>query len=149
MVTGVAAGTADISVTKIITGVTRSAAMKATIRAATPSADLVLIADMQRGWQPSVAHLVSGGTVTWTLTGTAPHSITGDGFDSGILDPGATFAEVLDDVKRRDPGIEVIVLTGVDRVGPAVRAAPGAAASLSRTSAAGSTPTGPSTSSPE
>ncbi len=69
VVTAVATGTADISVTKSISGVTRSAGMTAIIRAATPSADLVLIADMQRGWQPSVTHLASGGTVTWKTAG--------------------------------------------------------------------------------
>lgn len=69
MVTGVAAGTAAISVTKTVAGVTRSAAVNATIRPATPSAELVLTADLQLGWQPSVAHLAVGGTVQWLTAG--------------------------------------------------------------------------------
>ena len=69
LVTGIAAGTADILVTKTVAGVTRSAAMKATIRQATPSANLVITADLQRGWQPAVAHLTAGGTVQWVTAG--------------------------------------------------------------------------------
>jgi plastocyanin len=69
VVTGVAAGTADISVTKAIAGVTRSAAMKATIREAIPSASVVITADLHLGWQPSVAHLTVGGTVQWLTAG--------------------------------------------------------------------------------
>jgi plastocyanin len=69
IVTGGAAGTADISVTKTIAGVTRGAAMKAPIRQATPSSDLVITADLQRGWQPSVAYLTVGGTVKWVTAG--------------------------------------------------------------------------------
>ena len=69
MVTAVAAGTADIWVTRTVAGVTRSAAMKATIREATLSASLLITADLQRGWQPSVAHLTVGGTVQWVTAG--------------------------------------------------------------------------------
>jgi plastocyanin len=69
MVTGVAAGTADILVTKTVAGVTRDAAMKATVRRATPSSNLVITADLQRGWQPAVAHLTVGGTVQWLTAG--------------------------------------------------------------------------------
>jgi hypothetical protein len=38
--------------------------------------------------------------VTWTLTGQAPHSVTADdgAFDSGVLDPDATFAHTFADV---------------------------------------------------
>ena len=32
-----------------------------------------------------------GTTVVWTNGGVAPHTVTGDFGDSGILDPGATF----------------------------------------------------------
>lgn len=66
VVTGVAAGTADIRVTKTVAGVTRSAAMKATIRQA---ASLVIWADLKLGWQPSVAQLAAGGTVYWETAG--------------------------------------------------------------------------------
>lgn len=69
VVIGVAAGTADISVTKTIAGVSRSAEMKATIPQAIPSANLVITADLRRGWQPSIAHLTAGGTVLWVTAG--------------------------------------------------------------------------------
>lgn len=69
LVIGIAAGTADISVTKTIAGVTRSAGMKATIPQAIPSASLVITADLRRGWQPSIAHLTVGGTVLWVTAG--------------------------------------------------------------------------------
>jgi plastocyanin len=69
IVTGVAAGTADISVTKTLAGVTRSATAKATIREAIPSSSLVITADLHLGWQPSVAHLTVGGTVQWVTAG--------------------------------------------------------------------------------
>lgn len=68
-VTGVAAGTADITVTKTVAGVTRSAAVKATIREATFYSSLVITADLHSGWQPSVAHLTVGGTVQWVTAG--------------------------------------------------------------------------------
>jgi len=69
LVTGVAVGTAEISVTKTVAGVTRSATMTATILQASPLADLEIIADLERGWQPSVAHLKVGGTVQWFTVG--------------------------------------------------------------------------------
>ena len=69
LVTGMAAGTADISVTKTVAGVTRNAAVKATIRKAIPSANVVITAEPQRGWQPSIAHLKVGGTVKWVIAG--------------------------------------------------------------------------------
>jgi plastocyanin len=69
MVTGVAAGIADISVTKTVAGVTRSAALKATIHPVISSAYQVITADLKRGWQPSVAHLTAGGTVLWVTAG--------------------------------------------------------------------------------
>lgn len=75
LVKGVTAGLADISATKTLTLVTRSAAMRATIRPVTPSASLVITADLSRGWQPSVAHLAAGGTVQWVTAG--PRSWSG------------------------------------------------------------------------
>lgn len=68
LVTGMEAGTADISVTKTVAGITLIAAMKATIRQATPLVNVVLRSG-DRGWQPSVAHLTAGGTVQWLAGG--------------------------------------------------------------------------------
>lgn len=75
IVRAVAAGIADISVTRTVAGVTLSAAMRATIRQPVPSADLVITADMHRGWQPAVAHLTAGGSVKWVTAG--PQSWSG------------------------------------------------------------------------
>lgn len=55
----------------------------------------------------------------------AATALAGGSFDVVIADlvlPGADGLAVLADAKRRDPGVEVIVITGVDRVDPAVRA---------------------------
>ena len=44
--------------------------------------------------QPDL-EIEAGTTITWTNTGAAPHTVTADAgaFDSGVLDPGATFSQ--------------------------------------------------------
>ncbi len=59
------AGAAEITVTKTVGDVTLSAVVKTTILPADPSAELILTAHATRGWEPSVAHLIAGGTVLW------------------------------------------------------------------------------------
>jgi plastocyanin len=46
-------------------------------------------------FQPASVEIATGGTVTWTNTGQAPHTVTADdgSFDSGTLSPGATFSQ--------------------------------------------------------
>ena len=46
-------------------------------------------------FQPSSVEIATGGTVTWTNMGQAPHTVTADdgSFDSGTLSPGATFSQ--------------------------------------------------------
>jgi plastocyanin len=46
-------------------------------------------------FQPASIEVATGGTVTWTNTGQAPHTVTADdgSFDSGTLAPGATFSQ--------------------------------------------------------
>lgn len=46
-------------------------------------------------FQPDSVEIATGGTVTWTNTGQAPHTVTADdgSFDSGTLSPGATFSQ--------------------------------------------------------
>lgn len=80
-VTGVGPGTADISVTKTIAGVARTAVTKATIVRATLSDSLVITADYERGWQPSTAHLTAGGTVRWAV----PNPIAWGGAEHRML----------------------------------------------------------------
>lgn len=43
-------------------------------------------------YQPATVTLAAGGTVTWTNRDSAPHTVTGDGFDSGTLEDEATYA---------------------------------------------------------
>ncbi len=61
--------------------------------AASQSADFVLIANAH--YRPKNVTIVAGKTITWTNNDTVPESVTSDApglFDSGLLNPGATFA---------------------------------------------------------
>ena len=74
------------------TPTTTSAATKAPGRQrAAPSSASVDVEDF--AFAPATTTVAVGGTVTWTSTGKAPHTVTADGdtFDSGLLDPGDTF----------------------------------------------------------
>lgn len=95
LVTGLAAGTVDISVTETVGGVTRTALVKTTVLDATPLLSVVLRADSLRGWQPSVAFLAVGGTVTWVTDrpiswSSVPHRML------YLLDPQYTVVDSLD-----------------------------------------------------
>jgi plastocyanin len=61
--------------------------------AATPEAvpDRVEIDIVDFAFEPSSLTIPAGTTVIWTNTGVAPHTVTGDFADSGILEPGQTF----------------------------------------------------------
>ena len=64
---------------------------------ATATAAQVSVVDF--AFEPAAVRLTTGGTVTWRLTGTAPHTVSaGDGsFDSGLLEPGAIFSHRFDE----------------------------------------------------
>jgi plastocyanin len=49
-------------------------------------------------FQPGSVEVPVGGTVTWTNSGSAPHTVTSDSgaFDSGQLAPGASFSQTFD-----------------------------------------------------
>jgi uncharacterized membrane protein YidH (DUF202 family) len=66
--TAVGGGTATISVKQTLVGVTLSATASVTVIPATPLSSVVLTADHTRGWQPAIAHLIAGGTVTWQIS---------------------------------------------------------------------------------
>ncbi|MES2521702.1 MAG: Ig-like domain-containing protein [Gemmatimonadota bacterium] len=68
-VIGIAAGSADIMVTKTVAGITRNASIKVTTRHVVPAANVVLIADAHLGWHPAVAHVKAGGAVQWLTYG--------------------------------------------------------------------------------
>jgi plastocyanin len=44
-------------------------------------------------FRPGNVSIATGGTVTWTHTGSAPHTVTGNGFDSGMLTGGQRFSK--------------------------------------------------------
>jgi plastocyanin len=87
-----------------------------------PSSAAVEIVDF--AFEPAVAQVAVGGTVTWTNTGAAPHTVLAEWADSGILDPGATFEFTFDQEGKFDyqcglhpamtGSIEVVSAQGTD-----------------------------------
>jgi plastocyanin len=61
---------------------------------ASPTADATQVQIANLAFNPTSITVSTGNTVTWTNDDTLPHTVTAqdDLFDSGILDPGATFA---------------------------------------------------------
>ena len=58
---------------------------------AVPSADAaVSIVDFS--FEPAILDVAAGTAVVWTNDGQAPHTVTGDFADSGVLEPGQTFS---------------------------------------------------------
>lgn len=51
---------------------------------------------------PEDVTIAPGGTVRWHLVGEAPHTVTSDSFDSGMLKPGDTFEQTFNDVGTVD-----------------------------------------------
>ncbi len=47
-------------------------------------------------FEPATLAVTAGSTVVWTNDGVAPHTVTGDFADSGVLDPGQTFSHTFD-----------------------------------------------------
>ena len=49
-------------------------------------------------FEPATVTVPAGATVTWTNTGSRPHTVTADdgSFDSGRLDPGEQFSQTFD-----------------------------------------------------
>src|SRR5215207_3607445 len=50
-------------------------------------------------FEPAAVSVPAGATVTWTNTGSRPHTVTADdgSFDSGRLDPGELFSQTFDE----------------------------------------------------
>jgi plastocyanin len=61
-----------------------------TPQAAAPAEGAVSIVDFS--FEPANLDVAAGATVVWTNDGQAPHTVTGDFADSGILEPGQTFS---------------------------------------------------------
>ena len=59
-------------------------------QAAAPGEAAVSIVDFS--FEPATLDVAAGATVVWTNDGLAPHTVTGDFADSGVLEPGQTFS---------------------------------------------------------
>jgi plastocyanin len=59
-------------------------------QAAAPAEAAVSIVDF--AFEPATLDVAAGATVVWTNDGQAPHTVTGDFADSGVLEPGQTFS---------------------------------------------------------
>ncbi len=74
-------------------------------------------------FEPATLDVAAGATVVWTNDGLAPHTVTGDFADSGVLEPGQTFSHTF-----AEPGEFSYVcaihpqMTGTIRVSAAVAA---------------------------
>jgi plastocyanin len=87
-------------------------------------------------FEPATLDVSAGTTVVWTNTGQAPHTVTGDFADSGVLEPGQTFSHTF--AQSGDFSYVCAIhpqMTGAIRVG--VAAAP--ASTLTATPAADGT----------
>ena len=48
------------------------------------------------GFSPTEVSIKAGDTVTWTNDGKIPHTVAGEGFDSGAINPGKSFSRVFE-----------------------------------------------------
>ncbi len=63
---------------------------------------MVSIGTMTNGFVPTTLTVKRGTEITWTNTDTAEHTVTGAGFDSGLIRPGGTFVRRFDTVGSFD-----------------------------------------------
>jgi plastocyanin len=68
-------------------------------RAGPPPADATVVEIVDFSFSPASLTIAAGTTVAWTNADTVPHTATAedDSFDSGILDPGASFSFTFDE----------------------------------------------------
>jgi len=85
----------------LVAGCGKSTTTKTTTPKTTPSttpsnkgAASVRIVDFS--FNPSTLTVSTGTTVTWTNNGPSVHTVTGSGWDSGQLQPGATYSHTFD-----------------------------------------------------
>lgn len=78
-------------------GYGKPAATPAVTPAATPTAGKGAAVSINNfAFQPATLSVDKGATVTWTNKDSVPHTVTGEGFDSGSLSQGQTFARSFD-----------------------------------------------------
>ncbi len=63
------------------------------LQASTPGGEVSIV---DFSFEPASLSIPVGGNVIWTNDGSAPHTVTGDFADSGVIDPGATFTHAFD-----------------------------------------------------
>src|SRR5215212_5447308 len=92
-----------------------------TPQAAAPAESAVSIVDFS--FEPATLDVAAGATVVWTNDGQAPHTVTGDFADSGILDPGQTFSHTFAESGEHTYACAIHPqMTGTIRVGAAAAA---------------------------
>ena len=92
VVSATATGAAPAIPTASAAGATAEAAPAPPATDTAPSAPATADVKVQDfAFAPAAVRIAAGGTVTWSFTGAAPHTATGAGFDSGIVETGATF----------------------------------------------------------
>ncbi|MDQ2682724.1 MAG: cupredoxin domain-containing protein, partial [Chloroflexota bacterium] len=78
----------------------REAGIGTPVAAGTPlgdAADEATVDIVDFAFEPTEVRVAVGGTVSWTNTGAAPHTATGDSFDSDIIDPGGNYSFTFDE----------------------------------------------------
>ena len=86
--TVVAEGEAVVSASPV--SATENQTEQEAAQAATPAEAAVAIVDFS--FEPATLEVPAGTTVVWTNEGQAPHTVTGDFADSGVLEPGQAFS---------------------------------------------------------
>ncbi|MDH3247434.1 MAG: cupredoxin domain-containing protein [Acidimicrobiia bacterium] len=110
---GVADGTAGQSTTTTLAAATQT-------RPASASVDVI-----DNDFDPNPLRVTPGTTVAWTVVGDLPHTVTAEGFDSGIMSPGDVFEWTFEEVGTFDyvcalhPGMEGTVIVEVAADGTA------------------------------
>jgi plastocyanin len=99
------------------------------------AADGTSVSIVDFAFEPATLAVAAGDTVTWTNEGVAPHTVTGDFADSGVLDPGQTFSHTFD----AEGTFDYVCAIRPDMVGSVAvgAAAPGGEAAATGDAAAG------------
>lgn len=79
-----------------------TASIPSPLTAAAPAPTTADVEVVDYEFAPTNVTVAPGGTVRWTLTGKAPHTVTADGFDSGSLTSGDTYEQTFNDVGTVD-----------------------------------------------
>jgi plastocyanin len=75
---------------------TFGAVTSAPVGASSSAAAAVTVTMTDNRFTPGTIHVQRGGTVSWRNTSQMSHTVSGKGFDSGTLAPGATFSHTFE-----------------------------------------------------